>query len=96
MNVPKPLHLVQRNEKLPFWCAQVTQWCEDWTGSFENFDYDLRNVPKRLRKTVKLSKYILFKLINNTKVQRINLNIKLVVINTIIIYICVIILQYYS
>ena len=43
---------VQRNEKMLFWCAQVTQWCEDWTGCFENFNSDLRNVPKWLRKTV--------------------------------------------
>jgi len=46
----KHLQLVQRKEKLLFWCAQVTR--EDWTGSFENFNSDLRNVPKRLRKTV--------------------------------------------
>ncbi len=60
MDVPKHLQLVQINEKLLFWCAQVTQWCEDWTGSFENFNSDLRNVPKRLRKTVIDQLYTLF------------------------------------
>ncbi len=52
MKVPKQLQLVQKNEKLLLWCAQVTRWCWGWTSSFENFISDLRNAPKRLRKTV--------------------------------------------
>ena len=32
---------------------KVTRWCGDWTGSFENFNSDLRNVSKRLRKNCK-------------------------------------------
>ncbi len=52
MNVPKQSQLVQKNEKLLLWCAQVTRWCGGWTSSFENFISVLRNAPKQLRKTV--------------------------------------------
>ncbi len=52
MNVPKQSQLVQKNEKLLLWCAQVTRFCGGWTNSFENFISVLRNAPKRLRKTV--------------------------------------------
>ncbi len=52
MNVPKQSQLVQKNDKVILWCAQVTRWCGDWTSRFENFISDLRNAPKRLRKTV--------------------------------------------
>ncbi len=59
MNVPKQSQLVEKNEKLLLWCAQVTRWCEGWTSSFENLIYDLRNAPKRLRKTV-ITQYVFF------------------------------------
>ncbi len=52
MKVPKQSQLVQKNEKLLLWCAQVTRWCGGWTSSFENLISVLRNAPKRLRKTV--------------------------------------------
>ncbi len=54
MKVPKQSQLVQKNEKLLLWCAQVTRWCGGWTSSFENFISDLRNAPKQLRKTVNI------------------------------------------
>ncbi len=54
MNVPKQSQLVQKNEKLLLWCAQVTRLCGGWTSSFEMFISDLRNAPKWLRKTVML------------------------------------------
>ncbi len=52
MNVPKQSQLVQKNEKLLLWCAQVTRCCGGWTSSFEKFISVLRNAPKQLRKTV--------------------------------------------
>ncbi len=47
MNVPKQSQLVQKNEKLLLWCAQVTRWCGGWTSSFENVIYVLKNAPKQ-------------------------------------------------
>jgi len=34
MNVPKHLQLVQKNEKLLLWCAQVIKWCGGWVFQF--------------------------------------------------------------
>lgn len=54
MNILKHLQFVQKNEKLFLWCAQVTNDGEVEQvamPSFENFRCDLRNAPKRPRKT---------------------------------------------
>ncbi len=47
----KQSQFVQKNEKLLLWWAQVTGRCGGWTSSFENLISQLRNAPKRLRKT---------------------------------------------
>ncbi len=53
MNVPKQSQLVEKNDKLLLWCAQVTRRCGGWTSSFENFVSDPRNAPKWIRKTAR-------------------------------------------
>ncbi len=52
MHVQKHLQFVGRNEKLLLWCAQMTKCCGGWTKCCANVNSDVRNAPKRLRKTV--------------------------------------------
>jgi hypothetical protein len=49
----KHLEFVRRNEKLLLWCAQMTKCCGGWTNCCANLNSDVRNAPKRRRKTVK-------------------------------------------